>query len=60
MSLLTLPLDIQRLLETLVDSKQIHFFSERRLRRLLCTKDPQALGYAREKILRESGIRNSI
>ena len=60
MSLLALPSHVQRFLETLTDLKQIRFFSERRLRRLLCTKDPSMLHQAWDRTLRESGFQNSI
>jgi hypothetical protein len=60
MSLLALPANVQRFLGTLTDSKQIRFFSERRLRRLLCTNHPSLLRDAWDRTLREFGIQNSI
>ena len=39
MSLLVLPSDVQYYLSALSDPKEIRFFSERRLRRLLCLQD---------------------
>jgi hypothetical protein len=42
MSLLALPSDVQSYLATLSDPQEIHFFSERRLRRLLCLQDLSA------------------
>ena len=60
MSLLTLPPYIQRFLGTLTDTKQIRFFSERRLRRLLCANSPSLRRDERNTTLRESRILNSI
>jgi hypothetical protein len=60
MSLLALPPDIQRFLGTLTDSKQIRFFSERRLRRLLWVDDSLLLEHAWDRTLRQLGIQNSI
>ena len=42
MSLLELPQDVQSFLGTLTDPKEIRFFSERRLRRLLCLQNVSA------------------
>ena len=42
MSLLALPSDVQQFLGALSDPKEIRFFSERRLRRLLCLQDLSA------------------
>lgn len=39
MTLLALPTEVQHFLGTLRDPKDIHLFSERRLRRLLCLQD---------------------
>jgi hypothetical protein len=60
MSLLALPPDVQHFLGTLTGSKQIRFFSERRLRRLLSQKSPSALRDAWERTLRQFGFQNSI
>jgi len=60
MALLGLPPDVQRFLGTLTDSKQIRFFSERRLRRLLCTTSPLLLRDAWEGTLQEFGSLKSI
>jgi hypothetical protein len=58
MSLLALPSDVQRFLGTLSDPKEIHFFSGRRLRRLLCLQDLSARWKLWEEIVSEfKGVR---
>jgi len=53
MSLLALPPDVQRFLGTLTDQKHIHFFSERRLRRLLSTTSDSFLRDGWDETLQE-------
>ncbi len=60
MSLLVLPPHIQHFLGSLTDTRQIRFFSERRLRRLLSGNRPSALRDAWERSLNEFRAQDSI
>jgi hypothetical protein len=53
MSLLALPSDVQRYLAALRDPKEIRFFSERRLRRLLCLRGLSVQRHVWEETVRE-------
>jgi hypothetical protein len=53
MSLLELPADVQCFLGRLTDPKDIRFFSERRLRKLLCLRNPSVQRQVWEETVRE-------
>ena len=51
MSLLALPTNILRFIGSLTDRKEIRFFSERRLRRILVIKEPSLLQRAWKELV---------
>jgi hypothetical protein len=60
MSLVELPVDVQCFLGRLTDPKEIRFFSERRLRRILCIDGQSLQRQAWEELVRQFKIERSI